>query len=238
MKSLLKVIDDKTGLKTMVLNRGLIVSCQVKETDPLFLFDKKFVSVMAYAAGQGGATGIRANGPAHVRAIRKLTKLPIIGINKVYNPGYEVYITPTLNSVKQVVQAGADIVAVDATLRPRPGGIGLKELIQQIQMKLEVPVIADVSTLNEGLIAAEFGADLIATTLSGYTPYSPEIVGPDYKLLTELVTKLDIPIICEGRISTPEQAKKAIELGAYAVVVGTAITRPQEIAKRFAAALF
>lgn len=184
----------------------------------------------------GGAVGIRADGPADIRAIKEAVHIPVIGIYKVRYPGYEPYITPTFEAAKEVADAGADVIAVDATLRPHPGDLSAGELIAQIK-RLGLPVMADISTLEEGTAAARAGADIVATTMSGYTPYSRRSHEPDFTLIEELVRSLRIPIIAEGRIWTPEQARKAIDLGAYAVVVGTAITRPCVITERFVRAL-
>jgi N-acylglucosamine-6-phosphate 2-epimerase len=151
-------------------------------------------------------------------------------------PGYEVRITPTIEYAQQIADAGADIIALDGTARPHPGGFTAAELIAQVQKITGRLVLADVSTLDEGLAAAHAGADMVATTLSGYTSYSPAQVEPDFELIEGLVRELQpkgIPIIAEGRISTPEQAARALASGAYAVVVGAAITRPQWITARF-----
>jgi N-acylglucosamine-6-phosphate 2-epimerase len=210
---------------------GLIVSCQAPENTPL---GKPVVlAALAEAAVRGGAAGIRANLPQNIRAIRELVQVPIIGIYKHTLPDYPVYITPTLEQARAVVEAGADIVAIDATARDRPEP--LQELIQRIHEELGVPVMADISTLDEGVAAAEMGADLVATTMSGYTPYTQHrrTMGADIALVGQLAQKVTVPVICEGRISSPEEARLALEAGAWAVVVGTAITAIDQVTARF-----
>jgi len=210
---------------------GLIVSCQAPENTPL---GKPVVlAALAEAAVRGGAAGIRANLPQNIRAIRELVQVPIIGIYKHTLPNYPVYITPTLEHARAVVEAGADIVAIDATDRGRPEP--LHELIRRIHEELGVPVMADISTLEEGIAAEEMGADLVATTMSGYTPYTQHrrTMGADIALVAQLAQKVTVPVICEGRISSPEEARLALEAGAWAVVVGTAITAIDQVTARF-----
>ena len=211
------------------LRNGLIVSCQALPHEPLYGDD--IMARMAIAAWQGGAVGIRANGEADIRAIRKAVTLPIIGIDKDGDIG--VYITPTYNHARRVVEAGADIVALDATKRSRPDGSNVVELIGRIHADLDRPVMADVSTLEEALDAEAAGADFVAPTLAGYTPYSRQLTGPDFELLRTMVASVKIPVIAEGRIMTPDDAWLALAYGALAVVVGGAITRPQLITARF-----
>lgn len=208
---------------------SLIVSCQARADNPLY--GPQYMAAMAMAAEQGGAKAIRANGAEDVRAIRAVTTLPIIGINKRWMDGYEVYITPDFASAQEVAEAGADVIGLDATMRLRPKE-SLAELIARIH-GLGKPVFADVSTLEEGLAAAELGVDIVATTLAGYTPYSSKTEGPDFELLRQLIEALDVPIVAEGRFWTPEAVSQAFDLGASAVVVGTAITNPREITRRF-----
>ncbi len=215
------------------LRGGLIVSCQALENEPLH--GAAIMARMAVAAWQGGAVGIRANGPADIRAIRAAVPLPLIGLFKDGTEG--VYITPTLAHAREVAEAGADIVALDATQRPRPNGERMADIIAAVHERHGKLVLADVSTLEEALAAAAAGADMVSTTLSGYTPYTPQMEGPDLELVRELSTRLRVPIIAEGRIHTPEQARAALEAGALAVVVGGAITRPQAITARFVSAL-
>jgi N-acylglucosamine-6-phosphate 2-epimerase len=219
------------------LHNGLIVSCQALPDEPLF--GAGHMAAMARAAVSAGAAAIRANGPQDIAVIRVEVDVPLIGLYKVDLPGYDVRITPTLEHALQVAGAGADLIAIDATLRPHPDGT-VEELIEQIHRRSGLPVLADVSTLDEGLAAAACGAEFVATTLSGYTADSPTLSGPDFSLLAQLVAALgplDIPVIAEGRIDAPEQAAQALALGAHAVVVGSAITRPQWITARFVEAL-
>lgn len=218
-----------------MLRGGLIVSCQAEPDEPLY--SSHIMAAMARAAVLGGARGIRANTPPDIRAIRQVIEVPIIGIYKIEVPGYEVRITPTLEAASQVVEAGADIVALDATARSRPGGLSAGQLIQAVKTSLSVPVMADVSTFEEGQIAAEAGADLVATTLSGYTLYSRQADDCDLELVRALAHTLSIPVVAEGRIATPHEARQALEAGAYAVVVGAMITRPQQITRRFVEAI-
>lgn len=208
---------------------SLIVSCQARADNPLH--GPQFMAAMALAAEQGGAKAIRANGAEDVRAIRAVTALPIIGINKCWMEDSEVYITPDFAAAQEVAEAGADVIGLDATMRLRPRE-SLAELITRIH-SLGKPVLADVSTLEEGLVAAGLGVDFVATTLAGYTPYSLKTEGPDLELLGQLIEELDLPIVAEGRFWTPEAVSQAFELGASAVVVGTAITNPREITRRF-----
>lgn len=220
----------------MKLGGGLIVSCQAPEGSPLH--GPQFMAAMAQAAERGGAVGIRANGPEDIRSIKQVCSLPVIGIYKRRDLSPEVYITPDLPSAEAVIRAGADIVALDGTPRSRPGGITLTQLIGAIKGSFAIPVMADISTAEEAILAQACGADLVATTLSGYTPSTAHKQdGPDLELIRELAGKVEVPIIAEGRFRTPEQVCQAIRLGAYAVVVGTAITNPQAITGWFAQAL-
>jgi N-acylglucosamine-6-phosphate 2-epimerase len=216
------------------LRGGLLVSCQALPHEPLFGAD--IMARMAVAAQAGGAVGIRANSPVDIAAIRAVTDLPLIGLSKVDVAGYDVYITPTVADALAVAEAGADIIALDATERPHPEGT-TAEFIRLVRKATGKPVLADISTYEEALAAQDAGAEFVSTTMSGYTPYSPQSEAPDLALVQRLASKLSIPLIAEGRIATPEQARAALEAGAWAVVVGGAITRPQQITMRFARAL-
>ncbi|MFD0620448.1 N-acetylmannosamine-6-phosphate 2-epimerase [Paenibacillus sp. GCM10027629] len=209
----------------------LIVSCQALSGEALHGSD--VMAKMAVAAARGGAAGIRANSPVDIAAIREQVDLPIIGLWKCDYPDSEVYITPKYNDVEAVVKAGADIVAMDATLRERPDGENLEDIVRKVKANYTCLLMADISTLEEGLEAYRLGFDIISTTLSGYTDYSPAIAGPDMELVQELSKQVPIPVFAEGRIYTPEQAAALLQIGAYAVVVGGAITRPQSITERF-----
>lgn len=214
------------------LERGsLIVSCQARADNPLH--GPMFMGAMALAARDGGARGIRANGPQDVAAV-KAAGLPVIGIHKVFSPDVPVYITPDFASAAALAEAGADIIALDCTPRPRRGD-DPAELVRRIRDGLGREVFADISTLDEGLAAVDMGATYISTTLSGYTDYTqPKPKGPDLDLVEKLAARTSVPIVAEGRYNTPELARAAIDAGAYAVVVGTMITNPREITKAFA----
>jgi len=216
------------------LRGGLVVSCQALPHEALFGAD--IMARLAVAAQAGGAVGIRANSPADIAAIRAASDLPLIGLSKVDVPSFDVYITPTLADALAVSEAGADIVAVDATARPHPEGL-TADFLRRVREETGKPILADVSTEDEALDAQDAGADFVSTTMSGYTPYSPQSAEPDIDLVRRLAAVLTIPLIAEGRIATPEQARAALDAGAWAVVVGGAITRPQQITERFARAV-
>jgi N-acylglucosamine-6-phosphate 2-epimerase len=209
------------------LRGGLVVSVQATAGSPLAA--PAHIAAMARAASLGGAAGIRA---VEVAAVKEAVALPVIGLRKRRVEGSEVYITPTLEDARAVAAAGADVVAVDASLRPRPEGVALASLVSE----LPVPVLADVDSLEAGLAAREAGAAAVATTLAGYTSGSPSSDSPDIGLVEILAAELDCPVFAEGRIATPEQARAAFDAGAFAVVVGTAITDPVALTRRFAAA--
>lgn len=217
------------------LKGGLIVSCQARPDDPLF--GSQFMAAFAKSAELGGAVGIRANTPEDIRAIRSAVSLPIIGIYKITSPESEVYITPSSTAAQQVAEAGAEIIAIDATPRSRASSETVTEIINNIHKKLNKLVMADIATLEEGIAAEQAGADMVSTTLSGYTPYSPQQLGPDLELVSQLVKRVKVPVVAEGRIHTPEEARAAFQRGAYAVVIGGAITRPQLITARFVNAI-
>lgn len=213
--------------------RGLIVSCQAYEGEPLF--GSAIMVAMARAAIEGGAVGIRANSPPDIEAIRQITTLPIIGLFKVHHHESPVYITPDGAAAAAVAAAGSDIIAIDATGRPRANGTTLAQLIEYIHTVLHKPVMADISCVADAQLAEEYGAEVLSTTLSGYTAHGrPAIDGPDFELLETLVDRHTLPVIAEGRYHEPWQVARAFELGAHAVVVGGAITRPQDITRRFA----
>lgn len=211
---------------------ALIVSCQARADNPLH--GPIFMSAMARAAAAAGAQGFRANGAEDIAAIRALTTLPIIGIEKVFDDNFPVYITPDFASASRVARAGAEIVALDATPRRR-NGEPLENLISRIRTELAREVFADISTLDEGVAASAFGATYVATTLSGYTDETATTrdKGPDLDLLAALVAAVPVPVVAEGRFDTPGLVAAAFERGAHAVVVGTAITNPREITRKF-----
>lgn len=216
---------------------GLVVSCQALPEEPLH--SSYIMSRMAYAATLGGASGIRANTVEDITAIRGVTDLPIIGIiKKVYDDVPTVYITPTMAEVDALVECGVDIIAIDATKRTHPGGVGARDFIASVRAKYPNQLLmADCSTSEEGMIAAELGIDLIGTTLCGYTDYTKGEKLPAYDLISYLVKNSGKAVIAEGGIWSPEELKAAMDCGAHAAVVGTAITRPMDITKRFVKAL-
>lgn len=211
----------------------LIVSCQALEDEPLH--GSEIMAAMARAACCGGAAAIRANGGEDIRAIRRAVEVPIIGLKKRVYPNSPVFITPTLLEVEEVVEAGADAVAVDATLRRRPDGCSLQEFIGSIRERWSIPILADVSNPEEARKALEYGADMIATTLVGYTEdnLQADPYNPDLSLFEQIVKAVSpAPVIAEGRIWEPHHIRSCFEIGVWAVVVGSAITRPQLITKR------
>lgn len=215
------------------LKNGLIVSCQAEKDDPLN--KPELTAAFAKAAQLGGAVAIRTEGIENIKAVRRETTLPIIGIIEGRYASGWVCITPDFKDVESVLAAGADIVALDVTPRKRSNGMDGIEFFDEVRDRFDVPLIADIATFEEGVRAAELGADMIATTLSGFTEYSGIISedAPDIHLVEQLSRGINTPVIAEGRIWTPEQAKEAVRKGAYAVVVGSAITRPRIMTKKF-----
>lgn len=218
----------------MSLKGAVMASCQAGPGSPLNL--PPTIAALARSAELGGAQGFRVDGPANVAAVRAVSDRPILGINKVDRDGYDVRITPTLEDALEVVRAGANIVALDGTERPRPNGESLAQIITALH-EIGVPVMADVSTRREALAAVEAGADIVATTLAGYTPDTLHLdrSGPAFPLLQE-IRDLPVPIIVEGRIWTTHHVKSCFEGGAFAVIIGSAITVPELITRRFVAA--
>jgi N-acylglucosamine-6-phosphate 2-epimerase len=185
---------------------------------------------------------VRIDTPAHIEAVRRQLggrqlDAPIIGLWKQVIPGSAVYITPQFHHAQAVAAAGADIIAIDATARPRPGGETLGELIQRIHGELGKPVMADVDTLENAIAAAQAGADYVGTTLYGYTAETQHLTPPGFDLLEQMVAQLSVPVICEGGIATPAAARQALDGGAFAIVVGTAITGIDLLVQRYVTAL-
>ncbi|WP_247215261.1 N-acetylmannosamine-6-phosphate 2-epimerase [Synechococcus sp. C9] len=217
---------------------GLIVSCQAEPGSPFY--GEEFIRAFAQAAVLGGAGAVRLCGVAHVQAVRSQVTVPIIGLTKHQYPDGSVLITETMQDVLDLIHAGADVIAVDATTRQRPWGMSGTEFVRRLKQELgAVPILADVDTLAAGVQAAAAGADYVATTLSGYTPATANLnpSAPDLTLIQQLTQAVAIPVIAEGRIRTPHQARQALDAGAYAVVVGSAITRPVDITRWFVQAL-
>ncbi|HFL2412803.1 TPA: N-acetylmannosamine-6-phosphate 2-epimerase [Clostridioides difficile] len=212
----------------------LIVSCQALENEPLH--SPFIMGRMAKAAMEGGAVGIRAQGVEDIIEIKKVTGLPVIGIIKRNYEDSDIYITPTKKEVDELLTTGCEMIALDATNRVRPNNEDLKELIKYIKEN-GVLVMADISNYDEAIKAQEYGVDCVSTTLSGYTPYTKTLEGPDFVLMERLVKDLEIPVIAEGKVNTPQDLKKVFKLGVHSSVVGSAITRPQLITEKFVKAI-
>lgn len=227
-------------MKTVLdnLKGKLIVSCQALDNEPLH--SPFIMSRMAVAAEEGGAEGIRANSVADIAAIKQLVSLPVIGIIKRDYPDSEVFITATMKEVDELMSVGPELIALDATARPRPGGQRLDALVAEIRAKYpSVLLMADISTAEEALTAQSLGFDCVGTTLYGYTAEMEGHALPenDCGFLRDVLAAVNIPVVAEGNVETPTLAARCLELGAHTVVVGGAITRPQQITARFAAAI-
>lgn len=216
----------------------LIVSCQALNDEPLH--SSFIMSRMAIAAQEAGAAGIRANSIVDIQAIQDVVDLPVIGIIKKNYPDSVLHITPTLKEVRQVAATGCEVIAMDATNRERPNNEKLEDTVRIIRQEYpNILLMADIATIEEAVYAERLGFDIVGTTLHGYTNETKGCSISDnyFSFLKDLNQKVDIPIIVEGKIDTPEKAKTAIELGAHAVVVGGAITRPRQIASKFVKAI-
>ncbi len=228
----------ETEERIKTLKGKLIVSCQALPQEPLH--SSFIMGRMARAAKEGGAAGIRANTKEDIKEIQEVTGLPIIGIVKRDYPDSAVYITPTMKEIKELMEVKPEIVAIDATGALRPGNVTLADFFHQIKEKYpEQKLMADCSTIEEALFADELGFDFIGTTMVGYTPQSKglKIEENDFEILRTILEKVKHPVIAEGNVNSPEKAKRVIELGSYAVVVGSSITRPQLITKGYAEAV-
>lgn len=216
------------------LKNNLIVSCQALPHEPLH--SSFIMGRMAKAAKEGGAVGIRANSKEDIEEIQKNVNLPIIGIVKRDYEDCDVYITPTMKEVDELMEVKPDIIAIDATSNLRPNGVTLDEFYKQIRAKYpNQKLMADCSTVEEAIHADKLGFDYIGTTLVGYTKKSKgsKIEENDFEIIREIISKVSNKVIAEGNIDTPQKAKRVLELGCYSVVVGSIITRPQNITKRF-----
>lgn len=214
-----------------LIKNKLIVSCQAEEGEPLRC--PEIMAKISVSVQRGGAVAIRANSKEDIIAIRKATGLPVIGIVKRIYEESDVFITPTIKEIQELIDSGAEVITLDATNRKRPNGVTLEELIKYIRENSDRLVMGDISTESEGIDAIKAGCDFISTTLSGYTPYSRQSDKADFELIQALSVYRDIPVIAEGKINSPEDAQKAYQCGAHSVVVGTAITRPNVITQWF-----
>ena len=224
--------------KVESLKGKLIVSCQALPHEPLH--SSFIMGRMALAAKEGGAYGIRANTKEDIAEIQTQVDLPVIGIVKRVYEDSKVYITPTMKEINELMEVRPDIIALDATHSLRPGGRTLDEFYREIRKSYpEQLLMADCSTVEEALFADQLGFDFIGTTLVGYTDQSKslKIESNDFEIIRQIVAKVKHRVIAEGNINTPEKARRVIELGAFSVVVGSIITRPQLITKSFAEAL-
>ncbi|HEX7804585.1 MAG TPA: putative N-acetylmannosamine-6-phosphate 2-epimerase [Cellulomonas sp.] len=215
------------------LRHRLVVSVQAYPGEPMR--DPDTMNRIAQAAVLGGAAGIRAQGLADIELIARTVTVPVIGLWKDGADG--VFITPTLRHAVAVADAGADVVALDGTRRPRPDGLTFARTLALLRDHTDALVMADCGSLDDAIAAADAGADIIGTTLAGYTGERPKSEGPDLELLDELVARVALPVMVEGRVHTPAQAAAALARGAYSVCVGTAITHPTTITSWFVAAI-
>ena len=215
------------------LRGRLIVSCQAFETSPFHAPDS--MARFARAAVDGGARGIRANGPEDIRAIRKAVDVPIVGIRKETQLDGEILITPSFEGAREVVEAGAGLIALDCTARGQK--YGALDRLRHIRSELGVPVLADIATIEEAVQAAEAGADAVLSTLRGYTSETRHVTRFEPSFIADLVRVIRIPVIAEGRIETADQIREALDAGAFAIIIGGAITRPEVITRKFVSAI-
>lgn len=220
-----------------IMKGTIIVSCQATPGEPLYDPERSVMPLMARAARQAGAKMIRTSSVRDIVGIKEETGLPVIGLIKREYPGYTGRITMTMREVDECMEALADIVSIDCTDTTRGDGLTAPEFLKKVKEKYpNIIIMADCATLAEAKAARAAGADLVGSTMNGYTAATADCKGdPNYELVRQMVAELDCPVIAEGRVHTPEQAKKMLEIGAWAVVVGGAITRPLEIAARFMA---
>lgn len=216
------------------LEKGLIISCQALEGEVFYSEEGGLMPLFAKAALLAGADGLRANSVRDILEIKEKIDLPMIGIIKQNYPDFEAYITPTMKEVDALVETGVEIIAFDGTKNTRGNNLSAGEFIKQIKAKYPNQLLmADISEFDEAKECIEAGVDFVGTTLSGYVKGNKKLEGPDFELVESIVKNFDTPVVAEGRIHSPEEALKMLEIGAYCVVVGGAITRPYEIATRF-----
>lgn len=220
------------------LHKGLIVSCQALPGEPLYREEGGLMVLMAKAAIEAGAVGLRAQGVTDIKQIKAAFDAPVIGIIKKNYEGFSSYITTTMAEVDALVEAKSDIIAIDATEQDRADDSTINEFVRAVKAKYPNQLLmADVATLEEGLNAAELGFDLIGTTMNGYTRNTREQTEPNFDLMRQLVEQTNVPIVAEGKLHSPHDLEQAYAAGVYTAVIGGAITRPYEIAKRFMAVL-
>lgn len=218
------------------IKNKLIVSCQAREGWPMY--GSEIMAAFAAAAELGGAGGIRATGAQNIIEIKKRVSLPIIGINKQFSDQYEVYITPTYESAREILDIGVEIIALDATMRERPNNEKLEEIVEKIRKNYpDVLIMGEISTLKEAKSILHLNFDIISTTLSGYTKDSDNIDSVNLELIRSLKSITHTPIIAEGKIKNEQEAVEALKAGAHSVVVGTSITRPEIITERYVQAI-
>lgn len=220
MLTTLNVLDAISG--------SLVVSCQAAPGTPLA--QPSIIAALAMAAETGGAAGLRIEGIDDILAVKAVSRLPIIGLVKSVYPGSDVYITPTAKEVTELVAAGVEVLAIDATARPRPAGT-FADLVHLVRDTSDALVMADVATLSEGLAALELGVDLVGTTLQGYTDAAPPTDGPAFDLMARLVDA-GARVVAEGRVWTPEDVERCYKIGVHSIVVGGAVTDPIRITER------
>lgn len=214
------------------LKRGLIVSCQAVKGEPLY--GLHMMGHFARAAVLGGAAGIRANYVSDIKEIKEQVDVPVIGIIKAEYEDSDVYITPTLKEVKELLGSGCEVIALDATKRKRPDGEKLEDLVKYIRENApDIEIMADCSDFEEAKAADEMGFDYVGTTMRSYTPYTAGVSIPDYDMLKKMTSELSAKVIAEGGIWETQQLQKVLDCNPYAVVIGSAITRPMDITKRF-----
>lgn len=225
-------MDKKEILKD--IKGKVIISCQALPGEPLYVEEKSIMYLMARAAKQAGSPVIRTNSIRDIIEIKKETGLPVIGLIKQNYEGSEVYITPTMKEIDELVKVDTDIIALDCTFSKRLNDEHISNFIKEIKEKYpKVLLMADISTYEEGINAYKCGVDFVGTTMNGYTTQSKEVNIENVELVSKLSKEILIPVIAEGRVHYPYQVKEMLDAGAYAVVVGGAITRPLEIAQRF-----